>query len=77
MLKFSEDAIALAQYFVAEHRFPGAYVLLPHLLPLFDNDQARVTTAINELAKADFAIIAPNGNAVALTGPGFRHFNVK
>jgi hypothetical protein len=77
MPKFSKDAITLGNYFATEHQFPGVYVLLPTLLPHFDNDPARLDVAINELVEAHCAVVAPNGGSVALTGPGFRHFNVK
>jgi hypothetical protein len=73
MAKLSDDATALVKWYKTIHESPGAYVLLTKVLPLFDDDKDRVTKAINELKKYDFAILAPNGGSFTVTGPAARY----
>jgi hypothetical protein len=64
----SENAKAIIKSIKTKHgNFPGAYVSITTFLPLISNDQARTTSAINELLNADFAVKDWGGDAIALT----------
>ena len=71
MPKIGDEAYRIIQFLKSEYGdFPGSYILTETLLPIFDDDEAREKTAIDELLKAGFAVRNSSGDMIALTQEG-------